>query len=149
MGRRIVPDLISNQILSTVTPGSSVLDAARIMAERNIGAVLVAERGHLIGICTERDIAQRVCARSRDPEITLVAEVMTRDPATVGPDETPARALAMMRRIGCRHLPVVSGDAIVGMLSIRDLYAAIHQDLEADLRLRDELFMGTGYGVIG
>ena len=147
MGRKIVPDLVANQILSTVTPSNTALDAARIMAERNIGAVLVVERGHLVGICTERDIAQRVCARSRNAEVTLIGEIMTRDPATVAPDETPTRALEIMRRIGCRHLPVMADERIVGMLSIRDLYAAIHQELEEDLRMRDELFMGSGYGV--
>jgi CBS domain-containing protein len=149
MSRKIVPDLVRDQVLTIFAPNLSVHEAAKAMADRNIGAVLVAEQGHLVGICTERDITQRVVAKGLDPNTTPIREVMTSHPATVAPDETPMRALDMMREIGCRHLPVVAGERIVGMLSIRDLYAAIQQDLQEDLKLRDELFMGSGYSVTG
>ena len=149
MTRKIVPDLVRDQTLTILAPGLPVREAAKAMADRNIGAVLVAEAGRLRGICTERDVAHRVVAKGRDPNLTTIADIMTADPATVGPDDTPTHALAMMRRIGCRHLPVMAGERIVGMLSIRDLYAAIHQDLEEDLKMRDELFMGSGYSVTG
>ncbi|GGF48839.1 signal transduction protein [Aliidongia dinghuensis] len=147
MGRKIVPDLVQNQVLTILAPGLSVREAAKAMADRNIGAVLVAEAGRLKGICTERDVAHRVVAKGRDPDRTTIAEIMTADPAVVSPDETPATALDMMRRIGCRHLPVMDGDRIAGMLSIRDLYAAIQAELEEDLRLRDDFIMGSGYSV--
>ena len=149
MGRKIVPDLVQNQVLTILAPGLSVREAAKAMADRNIGAVLVAEAGRLKGICTERDVAHRVVAKGRDPDRTTIAEIMTADPAVVSPDETPATALDMMRRIGCRHLPVMDGDRIAGMLSIRDLYAAIQAELEEDLRLRDDFIMGSGYSVAG
>jgi CBS domain-containing protein len=149
MSRKIVPDLVRDQVLTILSPGLAVRDAAKAMADRNIGAVLVAEHGRLVGICSERDINQRIVAKGLDPAIVPISEIMTADPATVGPDDTPTHALAMMRRIGCRHLPVMAGERIVGMLSIRDLYAAIHQDLEEDLKMRDELFMGSGYSVTG
>ncbi|HLZ64778.1 MAG TPA: CBS domain-containing protein [Aliidongia sp.] len=149
MGRKIVPDLVQNQVLTILSPSLSVRDAAKAMAERNIGAVLVAEVGRLRGICTERDIAHRVVAKRRDPDLTTIADIMTTDPAVVSPNETPAMALEIMRRIGCRHLPVMDGERIVGMLSIRDLYAAIQQDLEEDLRQRDDFIMGSGYSVAG
>lgn len=147
MGRHIVPDIVHDQVLTILTPGATVTDAALAMAERNIGAVLVAELGRLVGIVSERDIARRVVALGRDPRATRLAEVMTADPATVGPNELPGRALELMREIGCRHLPVLEGERIIGMLSIRDLYAAVHVELEEDLKLRDELFMGSGYSV--
>ncbi len=149
MGRKIVPDLVQNQVLTILAPSLSVRDAAKAMADRNIGAVLVAEAGRLRGICTERDVAHRVVAKGRDPNLTTIADIMTADPAVISPGETPATALDIMRRIGCRHLPVMDGDRIVGMLSIRDLYAAIHQDLEEDLRQRDDFIMGSGYSVAG
>ena len=147
MARRIVPDLVQNQVLTILPPSFSVREAAKAMADRNIGAVLVAEAGRLRGICTERDVAHRVVAKGRDPNLTTIADIMTADPAVVSPDETPAVALDVMRRIGCRHLPVMDGERIVGMLSIRDLYAAIHEELEEGLRQRDDFIMGTGYSV--
>ena len=149
MSCKIVPDLVRDQTLTILAPGLPAREAAKAMADRNIGAVLVAEEGRLVGICSERDITQRVVAKGLDANTVRVGDIMTRDPATVGPDDTPTHALALMRRIGCRHLPVMAGERIVGMLSIRDLYAAIHQDLEEDLKLRDELFMGSGYSVTG
>ncbi len=147
MSRRIVPDLVTDQRLTIVPPSSSVMEAAKQMAYRNIGAVIVADQQRLVGVFTERDMVQRVVARGRDPEFTTISEVMTPDPATVAPDDCPIDALELMRRLGCRHLPVMDGGRIVGMLSIRDLYAAIHEELSEDLKLRDELFMGSGYSV--
>ena len=149
MGRKIVPDIVKNQVLTIMAPSHSVRDAAKAMADRNIGAVLVAEAGRLRGICTERDVAHRVVAKGRDPNLTTIADIMTADPAVVSPDEAPAMALDIMRRIGCRHLPVMDGERIVGMLSIRDLYAAIHAELEEDIRQRDDFIMGSGYSVAG
>jgi len=147
MTRHIVPDLVFDQVLTIVPPTCTVIEAAKAMAHRNIGAVIVAEHGMLSGIFSERDLAHRVVARGRDPEITQMRDVMTASPETVGPDDSPSQALTLMRKHGCRHLPVVDGARIVGMLSIRDLYAAIQQDLEDDLRMRDELFMGSGYSI--
>jgi CBS domain-containing protein len=147
MSRHIVPDIVHDQELTILDPTSTVCDAARRMAERNIGAVFVADHGQLLGIFTERDIAQRVVARGRNPLTVTLDEVMTRHPATVSPDESPSRALEMMHLMGCRHLPVMDGESIVGMLSVRDLYAAIQLELEEDLKLRDEMFMGSGYSV--
>lgn len=149
MTRKIVPDLVRDQTLTILAPGLPAREAAKAMADRNIGAVLVAEQGRLVGICSERDITQRVVAKGLDPAEVRVCDIMTADPATVGPNDTPSHALDMMRKIGCRHLPVMAGERIVGMLSIRDLYAAIHQDLADDLKMRDELFMGSGYSVTG
>ena len=147
MSRRIVPDLVHDQTLTILAPALPARDAAKAMADRNIGAVLVAQDGRLVGICSERDITQRVVAKGLDAATVRIRDIMTADPATVGPNDTPGHALAMMRRIGCRHLPVMAGERIIGMLSIRDLYAAIHEELEEDLKMRDELFMGSGYSV--
>ncbi len=147
MARRIVPDLVRDQLLTILTPDTSVLDAARIMAERNIGAVMIGENGVLAGIFTERDMTFRIVASNCDPARTSLGEVMTADPITIGPNEAPHRALDLMRNHGCRHLPVVENGRIAGMVSIRDLYAALHDDLAEDLRHRDEFIMGSGYSL--
>ncbi|HWK47448.1 MAG TPA: CBS domain-containing protein [Stellaceae bacterium] len=143
MFRRIVPDLVRDQMLTELHPTTFVSDAASIMAERNIGAVMVCQDGRLVGIFTERDVVKRVVAHGLQPTTTRLAEVMTANPDTVSPDEAPHRALEMMRSRGYRHLPVVDAGRVVGMCSIRDLYAAIAEDLEADLKQRDEFIMGS------
>jgi len=133
--------------LTVVTPAASAGDAARLMAERNIGAVIVTLNGRLEGICSERDIAQKVVALGRNPQTVTVAEIMTANPITIPPYERPAQALETMRRMGFRHLPVMDGERLVGMLSIRDLYDAVHEELTEDLRLRDHYIMGSGYSL--
>ncbi len=106
---------------------TTVARAARLMERKNVGALLVVDDGRLVGIFTERDIVFRVVARGLDVESTRVADVMTRAPHTVGPDERFGYALLMMHEKSFRHLPVVDGGRIVGMLSAR---SAMDPDLE-------------------
>ncbi|MBL8699123.1 MAG: CBS domain-containing protein [Alphaproteobacteria bacterium] len=136
--RTVVPFAIGVQRLVTVSPMTSASAAAREMAERRIGAVLVVEDGELQGIFTERDALVRVLARGRDPETTLLAEVMTRNPDTIGPDDPVVYALSIMNERGYRHLPVVDGERIVGIVSIRDLYRSIKEQMDADLLMLAE-----------
>ena len=136
--RTIVPYAIGVQRLVTMSPMTPVSAAAREMAERRIGAVLVVDEGQLQGIFTERDALARVLAQSRDPDTTLIAEVMTRNPDTISPDETVAYALSVMNERGYRHLPVVDGETLVGIVSIRDLYRSIKSQMDSDLLLLAE-----------
>lgn len=136
--RTVVPYAIGVQRLVTMSPMTPVSSAAREMMERRIGAVLIVDDGTLQGIFTERDALVRVLAQSRDPQTTLVAEVMTRDPDTIGPDETVVHALSIMNERGYRHLPVVDDDRIVGIVSIRDLYRSIKSQMDADILLLAE-----------
>ena len=136
--RTVVPYAIGVQRLVTMSPMTPVSSAAREMMERRIGAVLIVDDGALQGIFTERDALVRVLAQSRDPQTTLVAEVMTRDPDTIGPDETVVHALSIMNERGYRHLPVVDDDRIVGIVSIRDLYRSIKSQMDADILLLAE-----------
>ena len=105
--------------LLTVEPAVTVLDVARRMVERNVGAVLVLEAGGLVGIMTERDVLRAVARGLRDD--ATVADCMTRDPETIAPDDPLSLAATMMIHGGFRHLPVVEGGGVVGILSIRDL----------------------------
>jgi len=146
MQRRIVPDLVRDQTLVSLPPSATVLDAARIMAERHIGAVLVAVDGRLQGIFTERDVLSRVVAAGLDPNDTALGGVMTPNPDTVAPNDSAFEALRQMSERGYRHLPVVDGERIVGIVSIRDIYAAVNKDLAEDLQQREAFIFDTGYG---
>jgi CBS domain-containing protein len=147
MQRHIVPDIVSaEQQYSPVDPQMSVLDAARLMAEKRIGAVMVMEKGQLIGIFSERDLLNRVVAKGLSPDATLVRSVMTPDPVTLGAGATAQEALDLMQSKGFRHLPVVEGDRVLAICSIRDFFAAVNEELAEDLKTRDEILFGAGYG---
>ncbi len=150
MQRRIVPHIIDGrQDLCCVEPELSVRDAARMLRDRRIGALLVLDRGKLCGIITERDITYRLVADERDPRTTRVADVMTANPATVRPDQTAAEAVEIMKQGGFRHVPVVDGDRLVGIVSLRDLYEAVRKSLEEDLQDAESFIQGETYGVAG
>lgn len=146
MHRKVVPDIVNQQKIELLPASTMVRDAARNMAERHIGAVLVGQGGRLQGIFTERDLLMRVVARDLDPDSTALSEVMTADPDTVGPNDLAALALERMRTSGYRHVPVVEDGAVVGIVSLRDLYAAAKRELEEDLQQRDAFIFDTGYG---
>lgn len=104
-------------------PDNTVADAIRVMAEHNIGAVVIVDdKFRPIGIFTERDLLIKVCAKGLDPEKVKLEEVMTRDPVTITEDTPALQALEIMMNFGFRHLPVVDENGIlVGVVSIRDL----------------------------
>jgi CBS domain-containing protein len=112
--------------LLTVDAGAPVVAVVQEMAGRNVGAVLVLERGRLAGIMTERDLMRAVARGLRDHAV--VGECMTAAPDTIAPDDTVEHAALLMIHGGYRHLPVVDGDTVVGILSIRDLVQVLFED---------------------
>jgi CBS domain-containing protein len=146
MPHKIVPCIVSGQRLCVLAGDASVCEAAQLMADRHIGCVMIAKDGRLEGIFTERDLTVRIVAKGRDPSKTKLSEVMTKNPDTVSPDDPPAVALERMRERGFRHLPVLDGDRIVGIISVRDLYAEVNNELKDDIRHRDAFIFGVGYG---
>jgi CBS domain-containing protein len=108
-------------------PHTTVLKASEMMAKKHVGAVLVVEDEHLIGIFTERDAVFRVMARGLEPKMTLLADVMTRDPKTIGPEKSFGYAMLLMHENGFRHLPVIEDGKPVGVVSARN---ALDPDLE-------------------
>jgi CBS domain-containing protein len=112
--------------LLTVEAALPVIEVAQRMVDRNVGAVLVLEDGRLAGIMTERDL-MRAVARGLSDDV-VVADCMTADPETIGPDDTTEHAAVLMIHGGFRHLPVIDGDDVVGMVSIRDLVAVVLED---------------------
>jgi CBS domain-containing protein len=149
MKAKIVPDVIGKkQDLVLVSGDTTVREAAKLMASRKIGAVMVGEGQSLAGIFTERDLATKVVATGRDPEKIRLSEVMTPRPDTIRPDETARDALERMSRGGYRHLPVVDQGKLIGMVSVRDIYAAVLHELQDELQDREAFIQGSaGYGM--
>ena len=116
---------MSRNLLS-VEPGEKIAEVAQRMVDRNLGAVLVLDAGRLVGIMTERDILRAV-ARGLHVD-AVVAEYMTRDPETIGPDDTTQHAAVLMIHGGFRHLPVTERGDVVGIVSIRDLMRVVLED---------------------
>ena len=106
--------------LCTCDPESTVGEAATLMGEHRVGSVLVLEHDRLVGILTERDIV-RALTMAHDAPQRPVVEWMSKDPTTVSPEADAREALERMLAGGFRHLPVTQGDAVVGMLSLRDV----------------------------
>jgi CBS domain-containing protein len=109
--------------LLTVAPGDALAEVAQRMVDRDVGAVIVMEGEALAGILSERDVLRAVAAGIQDE--TVVSDWMTRDPETMAPEDTTQHAAVLMIHGGFRHLPLVEGDDVVGMLSIRDLMRVV------------------------
>jgi CBS domain-containing protein len=137
MSHRLIRDVIAGQRMVSATPQTTVSDAARLMKQVNVGAIIViGDAGHLAGIFTERDTLFRVVAEGRDPQSTRLGDVMTRHPQTVHPDKPLGHALHMMYEGGFRHVPVVENDRPIGMVSARDALGPELNDFESELEQR-------------
>ena len=108
------------KILS-IAPEQTVYEAIELMAEYDIGALLVLSGNKLVGIFSERDIMKRVVTEGRNPLTTRIAEVMSTDVRSVGPGASSEEAMCLMQTHKVRHLPVCDGRTLVGFLSLRDL----------------------------
>jgi CBS domain-containing protein len=128
MSHRTIRMIISEQGPVTAPATMTVSEAARLMREQRVGAIMVVQEGVLAGIFTERDALIRVLAEERDVRTTRLADVMTRNPKTIHPDRSFAEALQMMYGGSFRHVPVVEDGRPVGMVSARD---ALGPELEA------------------
>ena len=109
----------------SIAPDASVYDAIALMAENSIGALLVVGNGMLVGILSERDYARKVVLQSRSSKETSVADIMTTPVITVTPGHTVEDCMRMMTDRRIRHLPVVDGSTIVGIVSIGDLVKSL------------------------
>ena len=109
----------------TITPAASVLDALRLMADKSIGALIVTEGEAIVGIFTERDYARKIALLGRTSAATLVRDVMTADVMYVRPTQTSQECMALMTENRLRHLPVMDGEQVVGLVSIGDLVKSV------------------------
>jgi CBS domain-containing protein len=144
---KIIPDVVDNQTLYKLPPSALVREAAKTMGSNKVSAVLVTDGDRLVGIFTERDLTARVVAVGLDPDKTPLSQVMTARPDVLAPEDSPLNALELMRLRHYRHLPVVEDGRVVGMVSIRDLYAVVKKQLEHEVREREAFIFDTGYGV--
>ncbi|GAB6054399.1 CBS domain-containing protein [Magnetospira thiophila] len=116
-----IADVIKGHELVQVDGHATVREAGRAMNDKNVGAVVVVEEGKLLGIFTERDALRIFVATRRNADMTEVRDVMTRDPKCVTPETLTSEALHIMDAGGYRHLPVMDGDKLVGVVSRRAL----------------------------
>jgi CBS domain-containing protein len=105
----------------TIGPAASVLDAVKLMAEKNIGALPVVEGGKIVGVITERDYARKIVLMARSSKETPVREVMTSQVMYVHPRQTSEECMALMTENRVRHLPVMDQGRLIGLVSIGDL----------------------------
>jgi len=124
MYHRRVRQLVRRGGLISTRPETPVLEACRLMAQRDIGALVVLSDGALSGIFTERDALKRVLAEDLDPEATEIGAVMTREVITLDPETGTLEALRLMSQIGARHLPIVENGEVLGIISLRDFMSA-------------------------
>lgn len=117
-----------------VAPGDSVLDAIRVMAEKSVGALVVLEEGRLAGMVSERDYARKVILLGRSSQDTPVRDIMTARVITVQSAQTVEDCMALMTQHRIRHLPVVDGGKLAGVLSIGDLIKEVIADREETIK---------------
>lgn len=122
------------QAVYSVGPLGTVIDAVNVMNDHHVGSVLVIEDGHPVGIFSERDVLVRVVAAHRDPRQTLVRDVMTTRLHTAAPEDTLLDVMRLMTERRCRHVPVMDGDKLVGLISIGDITKATQQNLRQEVR---------------
>jgi CBS domain-containing protein len=115
-------------------PADSVFSALQLMANHKIGFLVVLDGNRLVGVMSERDYARKVVLQNKSSKDMPVSEVMTRDVVTVTSDHTIPQCMALMNTHGFRHLPVVEGEAVIGVLSIRDLLKATIEHHERLIR---------------
>jgi CBS domain-containing protein len=141
--RRLV-DVMPGRELNRITPGISVLEAARFLVSHKTGTAAVFDGTKLVGVFSERDLCTRVVSTGRDPAKVLVREVMTPSPQTASVNDSLEECLVRMSAVRCRHLPVFDGERYVGMVSMRDVTDAIAEALKGELRDLREYVAGSG-----
>ncbi len=127
----IVAQVINNkdeQSIFTISPNATVLEAIKIMADKGVGALVVAEDEKLLGIFSERDYTRKIALMDRSSSNTLVADIMTAKVITVNLSHTVEECLGLMTDRHLRHLPVLENDKLVGFISIGDLVKAAMDD---------------------
>jgi CBS domain-containing protein len=121
---------------------SPVLEAIRVMAEHHIGAVLVMEGDQLLGILSERDYARKVILQGRSSHDTAVAVIMSSPVVCVGPHDSIAECMSIMTEKHIRHLPVVEGERVVGVISIGDLVKEVIEEQKQEISLLQQYIAG-------
>jgi len=133
---------IKGNSVYSVDPNITVFKALQVMNDKNIGGVLVAQEGRLIGIFTERDYARKGVLRGKTSKKTLIAELMTPNPFVVEPDHTIEHCMKLMSDKFIRHLPVVENDELVGLISIGDVVRSVINEQKFTIDQLEKYIMG-------
>jgi CBS domain-containing protein len=130
-----------NEVWS-IAPQATVYDALQLMADKNIGALLVMENDKVVGMFTERDYARKVVLQSRSSKTTTVGELETVDVLYVSPDDSIENCMAIMTEKRLRHLPVMENEKLIGLVSIGDIVKAVISDREFTIRELERYITG-------
>ena len=139
MPSRIIRDIIRTQKILVAPKTTSVRAAVKKMTEANVGAILIVEEAKLIGIFTERDVLTRILAKDRNPDSTLLVDVMTHNPQTIKPDLPFAYAMCVMHDNNFRHLPVVENGVVLGVVSARDALGQELTQVEKEIERQENI----------
>ena len=126
----------------SIAPGATVFEAIKLMSERNIGSLLVTSDERLIGIFTERDYTRKIALHGKSSKQTLVKEILSRDVVTVTPEDSVERCMKLMTEKRVRHLPVMDGAKVVGVISIGDLVNWIISTQDATIEQMERYIAG-------
>lgn len=129
----------------SVAIDSTVLEALKVMAEANIGAVMIMEGHKVVGIFTERDYARKGEIQGRTAKDTPIRDVMVEKMVTVTPKTTIDQCMALMKQFHIRHLPVVENNQMVGILSLRDVMEAAIESRESEIRGLENYILSSGF----
>jgi len=143
-----VRDILNSKINAStysIAPGAMVIDAIRMMSEHKVGALLVMEDGRPVGILSERDYARKIALFDRSSRTTTVREVMTADLIYASPSDTMEHCMELMTDKRIRHLPILEGERLIGLISIGDLVKNIIEDQKAMIKQLEQYVRGESY----
>jgi CBS domain-containing protein len=129
----------------SIGPDASVYEALKLMADKNVGAVMVVEDGQMVGIFTERDYARKIILKGKTSLETPLREIMTRETVTIHPEQSLEECMALMTKWHIRHLPVMESGRLVGMVSMRDVVEAIISNKEITIESLEKYILSGGY----
>jgi CBS domain-containing protein len=128
-----------------IAPDATAYSALELMADKNVGALMVTDNGKLVGVFSERDYARKVILKGKASKSTTVREIMTSSPISVNPAMTLRECMVLMTNKRIRHLPVLDNDVIMGVISIGDVVNTIISEQESVIEELQEYIAGTGY----
>ncbi|MBI5056428.1 MAG: CBS domain-containing protein [Nitrospirae bacterium] len=133
------------ETLWTIHPNETAYRALEIMAEKDIGVLLVIERGQVAGILSERDYARKVVLKGKSSQETLVGDLMTKDVYSITTEKSIEECMALMTAAHCRHMPVYEGNNLAGLLTFGDIARAIMADQKLTITDLEHYIKGNGY----
>jgi CBS domain-containing protein len=148
MAMATVQDLLKvkgNQVWS-VSPGTTVLDALKFLAEKDVGALLVMEADQIVGIISERDFVRVIAETGQCLLYTSVQDYMTKEVFSIGPGQSIEDCMQLMTQKRIRHLPVVENQSVLGLISIGDVVKDVISTKESTIHILENYIEGRGYG---